>query len=100
MVSKMTIQKRKFDLSPDLVQIDSAIEAQPNDVIEPVGSTIVDDSKLPNPAIKKIKPTLMTIGVDPVFKREYKVWCAKRGLKMQDAFIQAFELLKKHPDFS
>jgi hypothetical protein len=100
MVSKMTTPKRKFDLSPDLVQIDSSVESPNDETTEQVNSTVVDDNKLPNPVVQKIKPTLMTIGVAPEFKREYKVWCAKRGLKMQDAFIKAFELLKKHPDFS
>ncbi len=36
-----------------------------------------------------------TIAVDDDMRKEFKTWCARNGLKMNEAFIKGFKLLKK-----
>jgi hypothetical protein len=37
----------------------------------------------------------LTIAVDSDMRKEFKTWCARNGLKMNEAFIKGFNLLKK-----
>ena len=43
----------------------------------------------------KRKNILITVSVEEELRKEYKTWCARNGLQMNQAFLKSFELLKK-----
>ena len=84
------MQKKKFDLKHDLVQVDLG-KNNNNDYF-------VSDKKInkkEESPQKKEKQVLLSIRVDEKFHKEYKIWCAKKGINMKDAFLTSFELMKK-----
>jgi len=76
------MQKKKYDLTSDLVDL------SPEKII-------VRDKKestVPSPKI-----ILLTMSIDEDLRAEFKSWCARHRLKMNEAFIKGFKLLKdKH----
>ena len=74
------MQKKKFDLTSEIVEVSLG-----EDKVKNLESNI---------EIKK-KNILMTISVEEEVRKEFKVWCARKGLKMHEAFIKGFALLKK-----
>lgn len=83
------MQKKKFDLTSDIITVD--LEEVKNDH-NTAAEVAVSSTKTDKP---KKKSVLITITVDPALRKEYKTWCARKGIKMNEAFIEAFELLKK-----
>ncbi len=75
------MQKKKFDLTSDIVEV--SLEKSETKV------PIVLEGN------KKEKKVLLTIAVDADMRKEFKTWCARNGLKMNEAFIKGFNLLKK-----
>lgn len=75
------MQKKKFDLTSDIVEV--KLEENELKQTSPVSS------------IKNKKNVLLTIAVDSDMRKEFKTWCARNGLKMNEAFIKGFNLLKK-----
>lgn len=75
------MQKKKFDLTSDIVEVS------------------LEESEVRAPIVlkgnKKEKNVLLTIAVDADMRKEFKTWCARNGLKMNEAFIKGFNLLKK-----
>ena len=80
------MQKKKFDLTSDIVKVDLDIKEEDKDFIE-------KEQKKINKQKKKV---LITIAVEEDFRKEFKSWCANMGLNMNEVFIQGFELLKKN----
>jgi len=74
------MQKKKFDLTSDIVEVN----LEENESKKPV--TLISNNK---------KNVLLTIAVDADMRKEFKTWCARNGLKMNEAFIKGFNLLKK-----
>lgn len=74
------MQKKKYDLTSDIVKVDLGENEQSNE------QSAVDNKK---------KNILLTISVDEDMKKEFKTWCARKGLKMNEAFIKGFNLLKR-----
>ena len=81
MVHKM--QKKKFDLTAEIVNIDD--DGAERDIS-------ISEAKIKPPEEKKV---LITMSVEESVRKEYKIWCARNGMQMKDAFIKGFELLKK-----
>ena len=74
------MQKKKFDLTSDIVKVN----LEENESKKPVA--LISNNK---------KNVLLTIAVDADMRKEFKTWCARNGLKMNEAFIKGFNLLKK-----
>lgn len=75
------MQKKKFDLTSDIVEVN----LEENEAKKPVA--VISNNKKNN--------VLLTIAVDADMRKEFKTWCARNGLKMNEAFIKGFNLLKK-----
>jgi len=75
------MQKKKFDLTSDIVEV----KLEENEFKKPVISI----------SNNKKKNVLLTIVVDVDVRKEFKTWCARNRLKMNEAFIKGFNLLKK-----
>ena len=88
------MQKKKFDLTSDIVNVDlEDIKMDQRSSLESSGFSSKAAQKR-NGAENK-RAVLITISVDEEVRKEYKTWCAKRGVKMNEAFLEGFELLKK-----
>lgn len=72
--------KKKFDLSPDIVQID-------------IGSQ--EEQNLPI-IVKEIKAskTYMNFYVEKKFKKEFQLWCVQRSLSQSDALVHIFNKIQ------
>lgn len=75
------MQKKKFDLTSDIVEV-KLEETQFKKTILNIDSS-------------KKKNVLLTISVNSEVRKEFKTWCARNSLKMNEAFIKGFSLLKK-----
>lgn len=76
------MQKKKYDLTSDLVDL------SPEKII------VQEKNELATPSPKII---LLTMSIDEELRAEFKSWCARHRLKMNEAFIKGFKLLKdKH----
>jgi hypothetical protein len=71
------MKKKKFDLTSSIVDV-----SLDKDGREKLSS--------------KKNNTSLTISIDDEKRREFKAWCADKGLKMNEAFLEAFELLKEY----
>jgi hypothetical protein len=71
------MQKKKYNLTADLVSLD-------NESI----TNRVDENK------KKSKHVLITLSVDEEFRYEFKSWCVRHRMKMNEALDKSFVLLK------
>lgn len=71
------MQKKKFDLTSDIIKVNLGEQDQEQVKVD------------------KKKSMLLTISVDEDMRKEFKTWCARKGLKMNEAFIKGFNLLKK-----
>ncbi len=84
------MQKKKFDLTSNIIDVDL---------------NRGEEEKFPQnrnsgyDAREKIadrrKKVLITMAVDEELRKEYKMWCTQKGLKMAEAFLKGYELLKK-----
>lgn len=74
------MQKKKFDLTSDIVEVN--LEGNESKKT----AAVISNNK---------KNVLLTIAVDVDMRKEFKTWCARNGLKMNEAFIKGFNLLKK-----
>lgn len=87
------MQKKKFDLTSDIVDIDFKEVSQDEHLPLKKEKSAQPIQNKAN--IEKKKSVLITISVDEEKRKEYKTWCAKNGLQMNEAFLEGFELLKK-----
>lgn len=83
------MQKQKFDLTSEIIKIDEGKEEIQR--ITETKTTMIN--KVEQVIIKK--KVLITMAVDEELRKEYKMWCTRKGLKMTEAFIKGYELLKK-----
>ena len=81
------MKKKKFDLTSDIVKVDLEEGISNN------GNKVSSDKLKDNP--EKKENAILTISVDVAKRTEFKTWCAKNNLKMNEAFLKGFELLKK-----
>lgn len=82
------MQKKKFDLTTDIVEVAGGkeeVEAAKNNAL------IRNDEKTP----KEVVTVLMGIQVEEDMRADYKAWCARHKMKMNEAFIKGFKLLKE-----
>lgn len=79
------MQKKKFDLTADLVDISD----------EKMPTTHLSQYLEKKPIENKSKTILLTLSVEENFRAEFKSWCARHKLKMNEAVIKGFQLLKK-----
>jgi len=75
------MQKKKYDLTSDLIDLSS----EENIIREKVGL-------IPPTSTQTI---LLTMSIDEELRAEFKSWCARHRLKMNEAFIKGFKLLKE-----
>ena len=75
------MQKKKFDLTADLINISD----------EPKPLPLPEKVELE----KTNKNILLTIAVEESFRAEFKSWCARHRLKMHEAVKKGFQLLKE-----
>ena len=88
------MQKKKFDLTSDIVNVDlEDIKMDQRSSLESSGFSSKAAQK--RNGVENKRAVLITISVDEEVRKEYKTWCAKRGVKMNEAFLECFELLKK-----
>lgn len=73
----ITMKKKKYDLTSDLVDVNSELK-------------IIKKDK----AINKL--VLITLSIEEIKRAEFKSWCARHRYKMNEAFIEGFKLLKEH----
>lgn len=79
------MQKKKFDLTSDL--IDTNLYENENTVIIKENNKKFDGNK----------NILLTVSVKENFRAEFKAWCARHRLRMNEAITEGFDLLKnKH----
>jgi hypothetical protein len=74
------MQKKKYDLTSDLVDLSSEVSRT---------------SEQQQPIARNQKAILLTMSIDEEIRAEFKSWCARHRLKMNEAFIKGFELLKE-----
>ena len=79
------MQKKKFDLTADLVDV-SDEKTSTNHLSQQVEKNLIEN---------KGKNILLTISVEESFRAEFKSWCARHRLKMNEAVIKGFQLLKE-----
>lgn len=72
------MKKKKFDLTADLVNTNSTDD-----------KNNITVSQLP-----KNNTVLLTMSIEEELRAEFKAWCARHRLKMNEAFIKSFKLLK------
>lgn len=84
--------KKKFDLSTDMVKIETSDQF-------PVNPDIAYSNNVKLKAVKGTLPpvgkTKLTLSVPEDFVPEYKSWCIKHKMTMSDATLEAFKLLKQ-----
>lgn len=79
------MQKKKFDLTADLIDISDEDKRK----VQPSQNIV-------RTVLKKEKETiLLTVSVKESFRAEFKSWCARHRLKMNEAVIEGFQLLKE-----
>jgi len=83
------MQKKKFDLTSDIIDI-TLEKGDKTQITEGVTSNVKEE-KSDNVKTKRV---LITMAVDEELRREYKVWCTNNGLKMAEAFLKGYKLLK------
>ena len=83
------MQKKKFDLTSDIINV-NLDEAMSDRHLAP-------KEEIERTNIEK-KVVLVTLSVEEELRKEYKTWCASKGLKMNEAFLKGFDLLKKNYD--
>ena len=83
------MQKKKFDLTSDVIDIN--LEDGRKDQLLSQSKRIKEDEG-------KGKSVLITISVDEELRKEYKTWCIKNDLKMNEAFLKGFNLLKRNEE--
>ena len=78
------MKKKKYDLTSDLVTIDNEMY-------------IIEENPKVNDTVKVNKSTniLLTMSVEESFRAEFKSWCACHRLKMNEAIVKGFQLLKE-----
>ena len=81
--------KNKFDLSTDMITIET-IDTAPSNVTIP-NSTIKITKGTQSP-IGKVK---LTLSVPEDFVPDYKSWCIKHKRTMSDGIVEALKLLKQ-----
>lgn len=70
------MQKKKYDLTSDLIKINEE-------------KNIIQEKK------DDIKIILLTMSIEEELRAEFKSWCARHRLKMNEAFVKGFKLLKE-----
>ncbi|WP_341793720.1 MULTISPECIES: hypothetical protein [unclassified Rickettsia] len=70
------MQKKKYDLTSDLVKVSE-------------GKNVIQEKK------EDVKIILLTMSIEEELRAEFKSWCARHRLKMNEAFIKGFKLLKE-----
>ena len=73
------MQKKKYDLTSDLVNLSSE-------------ENIIQEKKVLVPTAPRT--ILLTMSIEEELRAEFKSWCARHRLKMNEAFIKGFKLLK------
>jgi hypothetical protein len=84
------MQKKKFDLTSDIIQVNIGEEKEYTQSVNKNTETIKEEK------VKNRKKVFITIAVYEELRREYKMWCTREGLKMAEAFLRGYELLKKN----
>ncbi len=79
------MQKKKYDLTSELVDITS----------EPINRIMSNIPVSKNTVYSNEKKILLTMAIEEEIKADFKAWCARNKLKMTDAFIRGFKLLKE-----
>ena len=75
------VSKKKFELTPDIVQIDVGSQEE-----RPI---------LPAPSKEtKVIKTYMNFHVEKKFKKEFQLWCVQRGLSQSDAIVYIFNKIQ------
>jgi len=82
------MQKRKFDLTADIVEVKGGKEEVE---AAKTNAAVKTDEKAP----KEVVTVLMGIQVEEDIRADYKAWCARHKMKMNEAFIKGFKLLKE-----
>lgn len=82
LIKERRVQKKKFDLTADLVNIsDEAKEYNLNNTKE--RSSLKD------------KTVLLTVSVKESFRAELKSWSARHRMNMNEAVVKSFQLMKE-----
>lgn len=85
------MQKKKFDLTSEIIDINLGGEGQKQIAVD-----VAPNKKENKSDDVRTKRVLITMAVDEDLRREYKVWCTNNGLKMAEAFLMGYNLLKKN----
>jgi hypothetical protein len=88
------MQKKKLDLTSSLI----VVEGEPFKANESHTKAPLENKQQKNDTYEKeidVKRVSLHIALTQEQKSEFKVWCVQRNINMNDAFIEAFELLKK-----
>lgn len=80
------MQKKKFDLKSDIIDVNLEEDKEEHVI---TARTEVEEN------VVRKKNVLITVSVEEELRKEYKTWCARNGLQMNQAFLRGFELLKK-----
>lgn len=82
------MQKKKFDLTADLINL-----SEESTVNVSADQNIENNRKINNSV--KNKTVSLTVSVEENFHAEFKSWCARHRLKMNEAITKGFQLLKE-----
>lgn len=84
MEKKAMVKKKKFDLSSDMINLERS---------SPEEERIVERVK-EDRLVKSDKRIYINFSVTEDFKKEFKVWCAEKELKHNEALILMFNKMK------
>lgn len=73
------MQKKKYDLTSDIVDV--SLEGKEQALMQSLEALSKDQNKNNNN-----NNVLLTISLDAKKRNEFKAWCAKKGLKINEAF--------------
>jgi len=79
--------KRKFDLSSDTIDLESSSKSELENESNPVVETKIEDAEIFDTITLRVKKNI---------KKEFKLWCVENNIQMNDAFVEAWTVLKNH----
>lgn len=83
-------EKKKFELTPDLINLEDENAEYKTSiplVTKRPGAEIAEKND-------KTKGAYLNLSVPEDFRKEYKIWCAQKGLKQNEALIKMFDAVK------
>lgn len=81
--------KKKFELESSIVQVSRGVEQE-----VPAADAYPSPQEAAEAEQLKVKMIYLNFSVSEDFRKEFKIWCAKKGLKQNEALVKMFDRIK------